>query len=94
MLHRETGKVFMDLFSHPPKLPQEPTASAEEGGLEIKSVTQWQDAGILFSGILSILHPSLNGLKKKESFPGQELEQINATGGMGGNSDQDLSLDS
>lgn len=65
------GEGFMGLFSQPPKLPQQPTAPAE-GGLEIKSVTRWQDAGMLFSRILPIFKSQLGWTKEERKLPGEE----------------------
>lgn len=63
------GEGFMALFSQSPKLPQQPTAPAEEGDLEIKSVTRWQDAGMLFSWILPILMSQPGWSEEKTKLP-------------------------
>lgn len=86
------GEVFMGLFSQTPKLPQQPTAPAEEGGLETRSVIQWQGAGMLFSWILPILTSQPGWTKEKRKLPGAGAgaKQCHEPG-WEGNMEQDLS---
>jgi len=83
---------FVDLFSKPPKLRQQPAAPAEEGGFETKSVTRWRDAGMLFSWILPVLTSQPRWTEEKGRLPGAGAgaKQCHKPG-WDGNTGQDLS---